>query len=115
MNWEEVPAQSDLADLIRALNTLRERFPGLANAEWQLLTLDDEEETASWRVDCEAKTLFAFLNRSETTRSVRCPAAACGQGQTTIDLITGWQVVLTEDALLVPPETLLLFPGKDAA
>jgi len=115
MNWEEVPAQSDLADLIRALNTLRERFPGLANAERQLLTLDDEEETASWRVDCEEKTLFAFLNRSETTRSVRCPAAACGQGQTTIDLITGGQVVLTEDALLVPPETLLLFPGKDAA
>lgn len=115
MNWDETAEHQDLANLIRSLSALREKFPSLTEAEWQLLNFDDERETALWRVVCPEKTLLAVLNRSAAARKVSCPAEAAGDKQLAVDLISGTEVEFLKSAISIPPETLFLLSGIERA
>ncbi len=81
MNWNEIPQRSDLAELIRALSSFRESFPGLLYAQWQLLALDDERETALWRVEYADGNFFAALNRSDEPRIFLSRRIASGRNR----------------------------------
>ncbi len=109
MNWNEIPQRSDLAELIRALSSFRESFPGLLYAQWQLLALDDERETALWRVEYADGNFFAALNRSDEPQDISVPQDCFGEEQTTVDLLTGEQVLVRSGSIDIPAETLLVF------
>lgn len=114
MNWSEVAMHSDLAELIRALSSFRERFPGLVGAEWQLLALDDGQETALWRVNCAGGYFYAALNRSEEPRNTSIPEVRFDIGQTPVDLLTSEPVRVVSGKITIPAETMLIFDFRPA-
>ncbi len=109
MNWDDVEKHRDMAEHIRTLSAFREQNPALLDAEWQLLALDDERETALWRVGRADGDFFAVLNHSETSRIIPLPEACYEDGQSFVDLLTGEEVPMVLGKISIPAETLLVF------
>ncbi|MEL7645965.1 MAG: alpha-amylase family glycosyl hydrolase [Anaerolineaceae bacterium] len=112
MNWEEIDQYNELAEFVRGLSAFRERFPGLVDAYWQLLALDDESGTALWRVRLAGRSFFAALNRAEEPRTIFIPEDAYGGDQTVVDLLTGEQVPATSGRIRIPAESLLVLANR---
>jgi len=75
MNWQEAEAYADLAGLMRKMAAFRERFPQLAEADWQLLLVDDQKEVALWRVNMPHDQFFVALNRAEVAQQIPLTSA----------------------------------------
>ena len=112
MNWGEVDQHSELADHIRALSAFRERFPGLVDADWLLFALDDERETALWRVRLADTSFFAALNRSEEPRTIPVPQDCLGGDQSVFDMLTGEHLPAVFGRVHIPAESVLILANK---
>ena len=109
MNWDDIPARSDLARLLCGLSAFREKFPGLVDAQWQLCALDDEHETAIWRIHLEEGALIAVLNRSNRACSLPLPNLDLDLAGGVVDLLTGEPASFRSGQAQVPAESLLVF------
>ena len=109
MNWDDIPARGDLARLLRGLSAFREKFSGLADAQWQLCALDDEHETAIWRIHLAEEALIAVLNRSDRACSLPLPNLDIALAGGAVDLLTGEQAAFRSGQAQVPAESLLVF------
>jgi glycosidase len=112
MNWNEVEAHQDIAMLLRQLAALRERFPQMVAAQWKLLMVDNENETAFWQISMPEANLYLALNRSEIRRSLTVSHTILPAGAQIFNEITLQEVSMQTKQLWLPAESVFVFSIK---
>jgi cyclomaltodextrinase len=112
MNWNEVEAHQDIAMLLRQLAALRERFPQVVAAQWKLLMVDNENETAFWQISMPEANLYLALNRSESQRSLTVSHTLLPAGAQIFNEITLQEVSMQTAQLWLPAESAFVFRIK---
>ena len=112
MNWHEIEAHQDIAMLLRQLAALRERFPQVVAAQWKLLMVDNENETAFWQISMPEANLYLALNRSESQRSLTVSHTLLPAGAQIFNEITLQEVSMQTAQLWLPAESAFVFRIK---
>jgi glycosidase len=109
MNWQEVEANQDIAELLRQLTALRERYPQVVIAQWRPLLVDDKYETALWQISMPEINLYLALNRSGNARVLTVPQTILPSGSQIYNEITQQEVGVEIDQLGMQAESALIF------
>ena len=109
MNWQEIDAHRDIAELLRQLAALRERYPQLVAAQWEPWMVDDKQETAFWQISTPEANLYLALNRSESPRVLTVPQMILPSGSQIVNEVTQQYVQVQAEHLGLPAENALIF------
>ncbi len=112
MNWHEAEAHRDIAELLRELAALRERYPQLVAAQWKPLMVDNENETAFWQISMPVANLYLALNRSESQRSLTVSHTILPAGAQIFNEITLQEARVEMEQLWLPAESAFVFSIK---